>query len=503
MSSKPSKKYQRLDQHTDFNEEDSNSSSANPFQDDAEIGDLELDGRNRAHAGDSEQRSGYTTRSDSFDDIVIDIDSISNEHERKSNLKSAFFNMSNSIIGAGVIGMPRAFKNSGLLTGIVLLMVLTFLNDWTLRLIIINTKLSGERTYTGFVNHSFGDLGKIVVLLAQGFFGFGGNIGFSVIIGDSIPHVLRSIFKDAILNHKSVDFLLSRNVLICVCIMGISYPLSLTRDISKLSRASGLALVSMSIILLIVVFRGPLISSDLKGNISGSAWFINSNIFQSISVISFALVCHHNTTFIYDSLRHPTLDRFNKVTHYACVISGAVCGVMAVCGYLTFGSKTKGNILNNFPSDDWVANIARFCFGLNMLTTFPLEIFVVRAVVKDLIVIFKRRQPGNEDYEQDVLTNRQHLITTTVLTVLPMTVALFTCNLGAILELVGATSASLLAYILPPMCLLKVTWSSKTTLQKIPSFMCIAFGFSVMFLSSTQTIISAIRNSDNDGHCVE
>ena len=40
-----------------------------------------------------------------------------------------------------------------------------------------------------------------------------------------------------------------------------------------------------------------------------------------------------------------------------------------------------------------------------------------------------------------------------------MSVALFTCNLGMILELVGATSASLMAYIIPPLCYLKLSWN--------------------------------------------
>lgn len=36
-----------------------------------------------------------------------------------------------------------------------------------------------------------------------------------------------------------------------------------------------------------------------------------------------------------------------------------MCLVMAVAGFLTFGSKTKGNILNNFPPDNVIVNIAR------------------------------------------------------------------------------------------------------------------------------------------------
>ena len=43
----------------------------------------------------------------------------------KSGMRSAFMNMANSIIGAGIIGQPYAFRQAGLATGILLLVALT------------------------------------------------------------------------------------------------------------------------------------------------------------------------------------------------------------------------------------------------------------------------------------------------------------------------------------------------------------------------------------------
>ena len=67
----------------------------------------------------------------------------------------------------------------------------------------------------------------------------------------------------------------------------------------------------------------------------------------------------HNSLLIYGSLKTPTLDRFAMVTHYSTSISMVACLVMALAGFLTFGDKTKGNVLNNFPSDNVTVNIAR------------------------------------------------------------------------------------------------------------------------------------------------
>lgn len=413
-----------------------------------------------------------------------------------SSLRHAFFNMTNSIVGAGIVGIPMAFLNSGLLMGLILMFILTVVNDWTLRLIIINTKLSGTKTYTGFVTHSYGTLGKVVVLLSQGLFAVGGSIGFTIIIGDSIPHVLRPLFADWIANSEFWTFIFSRNFIVFFCVCFVCFPLSLIKDISLLARASGLALLSMIIIISIVVFKAPFVPNTYKGGLTGWEYFINGGLFQGISVISFALVCHHNTTFIYDSIRTPTLDRFDKVIHISCAISGFVCTLMGVCGLLNFGDKTDANILNNFPKDDWIVNVARLCFGLNMITTLPLEIYVVREVVKDLFVIYKSQK--SISFEFQGFTKKQHVLITGGLMTVPLFFAMTTCNLGSVLEIVGATSGSLIAYILPPLCYNKMTKENKPKIQQLPYYACAAFGFSVMILSTMQTIISIINNPSSD-----
>lgn len=66
---------------------------------------------------------------------------------------------------------------------------------------------------------------------------------------------------------------------------------------------------------------------------------------------------------------------------------------MAVTGFVVFTDKTqvsygvlrrgndanwRGNILNNFGPDDFLINVARLCFGLNMSTTSEYRLRVVK-----------------------------------------------------------------------------------------------------------------------------
>ncbi|CAK9441768.1 uncharacterized protein LODBEIA_P56360 [Lodderomyces beijingensis] len=432
-----------------------------------------------------------------------------------SNMKMAFMNMTNSILGAGIIGQPLAFRNSGFLGGILVMILLTFLIDWTLRLIVKNSILAHRaKSYQDTVHYCFGLWGKIVLLLAISSFAYGGCMAFCVIIGDTIPHVLGAFLPNSV-TQGSFGWFFQRNVIIVVFTSCISYPLSLNRDISKLAKASAFALAGMFVIVVLTVVRAPFVSPSQRGAVHSYEWVVNYNIFQGISVISFALVCHHNTMFIYQSMRNATLAKFSKLTHISCLISMIFCMIMGLNGFLNFGNLTKGNILNNFKSNDNWINVARLCFGLNMLTTFPLEIFVVRDVLKDILLARKVIREGAASASDLELSKMQHFAITTLLVFTSMSVSLFTCNLGMILELIGATSASLMAYIIPPMCYYKLSWSQFdwaqatakekkrfTIFKALPSIACIAFGFAVMFISSGMTIRDAMENKDISDHCV-
>lgn len=403
----------------------------------------------------------------------------------KSGLGMAFFNMSNSIIGAGIIGQPYAFKQAGLGMGAFLLVTLTVVVNWTINLIVINSKLSGANSFQSTVSACFGRPGLIAISVAQWAFAFGGMIAFCIIIGDSIPHVMAAMFP-RIEDTPVLSLLTNRRAVIVLTTVGISYPLSLYRDIAKLAKASAFALLSMLVIILTVLTQGPLVKAEDKGKMSTPLWTINGGIFQAIGVISFAFVCHHNSLLIYGSLRKPTLDRFATVTNYSTGISLIACLAMALGGFLTFKDKTEGNVLNNFPPNNVMVNIARLCFGLNMLTTLPLEAFVCREVMETYY------------YPTSPFSAHRHIIFTTALVFAAMFLSLITCDLGAVFELIGATSACALAYILPPLCYIKM---AKRSWKTVPAMVTVGFGAIVMVISLVQAVVKIVVGGGEQKLC--
>ncbi|KAK7948234.1 vacuolar amino acid transporter 3 [Apiospora aurea] len=400
----------------------------------------------------------------------------------KSGLQSAFMNMANSIIGAGIIGQPYAFKQAGLLAGVCLLIGLTVIVDWTIRMIVINSKLSGANSFQGTVEHCFGKAGLVAISVAQWAFAFGGMVAFGVVVGDSIPHVLEAIWP-GLRDMPVLGLLADRRAVIAFFIMSVSFPLTLYRDIAKLAKASTFALISMGVICVTVVVQGALAPDEDRGRLHSPIAHDQHGHLPS----DWAFVCHHNSLLIYGSLRTPTLDRFARVTHYSTGISMVACLAMALSGFLVFADKTQGNVLNNFARDNTMVNVARLCFGLNMLTTLPLEAFVCREVML------------NYFYPGVPFNMKLHLLFSTGLVVSATALSLLTCDLGVVFELVGATSACALAYILPPLCYIKLSSRSWKTYL---AWAVVAFGCIVMVISIIQAVVQIVTGGGDHAQCM-
>lgn len=96
---------------------------------------------------------------------------------------------------------------------------------------------------------------------------------------------------------------------------------------------------------------------------------------------------------------------------------------------------------------------------------------------------------------------KRHVILTTLLVGAALLISLTTCNLGFVLELTGGFSATALSYILPPACYLKLSGGSLWDRNKLRHWVCMAFGLTVMILSTFHSIQKAFYGNDTETQC--
>ena len=91
--------------------------------------------------------------------------------KKQSGLFGASSNLVNSIVGAGIVGIPYAFRQAGFIAGLVLLGLVAFLTDRSLRVIInlatYHPKLKNRNvlTFEALASYPFGKIGKAFILV--------------------------------------------------------------------------------------------------------------------------------------------------------------------------------------------------------------------------------------------------------------------------------------------------------------------------------------------------
>lgn len=72
-------------------------------------------------------------------------------------------------------------------------------------------------------------------------------LAFCIVVGDTIPHVLAAMFP-SLSNMPFLWLLTNRRAVIIILVLGISYPLSLYRDIAKARHLSSPIKYSLDLI---------------------------------------------------------------------------------------------------------------------------------------------------------------------------------------------------------------------------------------------------------------
>lgn len=171
---------------------------------------------------------------------------------------------------------------------------------------------------------------------------------------------------------------------------------------------------------------------------------------------------------------------------------------MAYGGYYVFTSKTEANILDSFPSNSLLINLSRLFFGANMFLTFPIECFVCREVVYEVMYADEHRDRPTDFHRRASL--QMHVGITSALVFSSMIIALSTCDLGFVLEITGGFAATVLAFILPASCYITLTSGPWNTRKKIPAVLTVGFGAMVMILSTWLSIVKFFT-SDSINKC--
>lgn len=103
--------------------------------------------------------------------------------KKGATLASAVFNISTTMIGAGIMSIPATFKVLGVFPALFLLVVVALMGDVTGEFMLRYTHSGKSTTYAGLMGESFGRLGSLALQICVMITSFGCLIIYLIIIG--------------------------------------------------------------------------------------------------------------------------------------------------------------------------------------------------------------------------------------------------------------------------------------------------------------------------------
>jgi hypothetical protein len=111
--------------------------------------------------------------------------------ETKSSVIGTTANLINCIVGAGIIGIPYAMNQTGILAGIILIIAVAALTDKSLRLLIETGKHANVQSYEKLMEAVFGGrLGFVFITVNMFLISFGAMVCYLLIIKQTFADIV-------------------------------------------------------------------------------------------------------------------------------------------------------------------------------------------------------------------------------------------------------------------------------------------------------------------------
>ncbi|EJD07295.1 uncharacterized protein FOMMEDRAFT_15993 [Fomitiporia mediterranea MF3/22] len=384
------------------------------------------------------------------------------KREGAGSLISSVSNLANTIIGSGMLTFPLAMASAGIIPGMISCVLCGCIASFGLYL------LSRCAQYTAHRSSSFFAVSKLTFPNAAVFFDaaiatkcFGVSVSYLIIIKSLMPNVVLSLYHDLTSpDTEPPAWAVSGQAWISL-FMVILIPLCFLRKLDSLRHTSYIALFSVAYLVLIVIvcYFNPLSGTPARGEVH--LVHFTPTFISTFPVQVFAFTCAQNLFPLYNELKSNNQRRMNIVIGSAIGSATITYEVIAVFGYLTFGSKVGANIIAMYPSTSLFIAIGQLAIVILVLFSYPLQVHPCRncldKVFHDSDALIHHK-PIVEDDESDVfdldhvpheISPMKHAVLTTAIIASGFTIAFFVDDLQLVLSFVGSTGSTTISFILP------------------------------------------------------
>eukprot|EP00035_Acanthoeca_spectabilis_P025306 m.457829 g.457829 ORF g.457829 m.457829 type:complete len:484 (+) comp21356_c0_seq1:80-1531(+) len=399
---------------------------------------------------------------------------------------SSFINLTNTVVGAGVLALPFAFKSTGVVLGIIVLFGVYSLIILSIELLVASSKHSQVKSYRGISEAAMGKYGNWLTQGAVFLSTFGAMTSYLIIIGDMMGPLIG--FWMGGTNDDYCSIYARRQFPITVSLL-IVVPLTMLRNIDSLRYTSGIAVCAVLYLLMVVVFKSGESISENSGmdNMKPHDFFnFSEKIFRAVPIMTLAFTCHMNVMPILTGLKHPTKRRVRQVTWGAITTCQVLYIVIGLFGFLTFYTNDgiEGNVLLNYDVDLTEIIIGRLAVTLVVIFSFPVLAHPCIGSVEELLF------PGR------TFSYKRRAVEVVFVVGSTFTIAFFVADVSLVLGIAGSTGSTLVGFILPG--LFYTLLHPEQRKGRIVSALLVVLGVTFFAVSTWVTLEDALLAGDEE-----
>ncbi|CAL1606666.1 unnamed protein product [Knipowitschia caucasica] len=430
------------------------------------------------------------------------------DFEGKTSFGMSVFNLSNAIMGSGILGLAFAMSNTGIILFIILLILIAILSAYSIHLLLKSAGVVGIRAYEQLGNRAFGAPGKIVAASIITVHNIGAMSSYLFIVKSELPLVIQAFLGKT---ENTGEWFLNGNYLIIIVSICIILPLALMKQLGYLGYTSGFSLSCMVFFLISVIYKKfnipcPLEDSHsnqsntpapvLEGFCDAKMFTINSQTAYTIPILAFAFVCHPEVLPIYTELRKPNKKRMQMIANISILAMFGMYLLTAIFGYLTFFGAVESELLHTYNHVDPL-DVLVLCVRLAVLVavtlTVPVVLFPIRRAIQQIL------------FPEKPFHWARHIIIAFCLLFIVNLLVIFVPSIRDIFGIIGATSAPSLIFILPGIFYIRIVPEEQEPMvsrQKIQAACFAGLGFVFMVMSLSFIIIDWVTGESRSagGH---
>ncbi|KAI8824239.1 transmembrane amino acid transporter protein-domain-containing protein [Fimicolochytrium jonesii] len=278
-----------------------------------------------------------------------------------TSAKKAFFMVLKAFVGTGVLFLPKAFANGGMLFSLVTLGIIGFLTLHCMLLLVQTSRELGG-SFGDIGEHLYGQKMRQLVLGSIAVSQAGFCCAYYIFIAQNL--------RDFVMTVSDCKWILPDWVFIVIQLV-VYIPLSWVRKIKHFSITSLVADVFILLGLAYVLYFDIFIVAT-EGPARDFVWFNNQSfpLFVGTAMFAFEGICL--ILPIGESMKHP--EQFGKVLSWCTVVIGVIFVSVGSMGYLTFGPKVETVVFLNLPRGP-NTQIIQFLYALAIMLSFPLTVY--------------------------------------------------------------------------------------------------------------------------------